>query len=228
MAVKPRCFNCRHYQPSPLHGQGWCRNPLLYHERERSLVEANKLSCDKRFYNYWEPRDGDEPLPPRTPPRFTLAQKLPSLNPGQAVYYYAIAIILVLLGIGLVLILPTAGSPAASAGQAAATGAAGTGTAAAAGTAAAGAGAPAPGATRAPATVRVGNTGGDGACIRQDPSRGAKCLAAKPDGSALKIAGADTQAEGRVWRYVDDEKGTSGWVPAEYLIVDTATPSAGR
>ena len=63
-------------------------------DRERSLVDANKLSCDKRFYNYWEPRDGDEPLPPPSPPRFTLVQKLPSLNPGQAVYYYAIAIIL--------------------------------------------------------------------------------------------------------------------------------------
>jgi hypothetical protein len=221
MAVKPRCLNCRHYQPSPLHGQGWCRNPLLYHERERSLVDANKLSCDKRFYNYWEPRDGGEPLPPAPAPRFTLVRRLPSLNPSQAVYYYAIAIILVIIGVAFVLLLPTTGSssapavPAASAGEEAT----GSATAAAAATVA-------PGASGGPVFVRVGNTDGDGACIRQDPSRSARCLVPKSDGTQLRIAGNDVTAEGRTWRYVNDDEGTQGWVPAEYLISASGTPTA--
>lgn len=226
MAAKPRCYNCRHYQASPLSGQGWCRNPLLHQERERSLVEANRLSCDKHFYNYWEPRDGDEPLPPRTPPRWTILRRLPSLNPSQAVYYYAIAGILVILGIAIVLLLPTAGSSSASARGDSGAASAATATAAtsAAGAAATPGAAPAGGA--APISVVIGNTGGDGACIRKEPSKGAQCLVARPDGTSLKLTGQETQAEDRLWRAVEDDKGTAGWVPAEYLLGVAPTPAS--
>lgn len=55
MKARKKCSTCRHYEPSPIRGQGWCRNPLLRQPHERSLVGANELACDKRFYDYWEP-----------------------------------------------------------------------------------------------------------------------------------------------------------------------------
>lgn len=50
-----RCINCRHYEPSPLRGKGWCRNPLLHKRTENFLVDGKALRCRTSFRDYWEP-----------------------------------------------------------------------------------------------------------------------------------------------------------------------------
>ena len=55
-----KCSTCKHYQPSPLWRKGWCRNPLLYDRNTNHLVEAESLSCNRTFIDYWEP--GDEAI----------------------------------------------------------------------------------------------------------------------------------------------------------------------
>ncbi len=50
-----RCINCRHYEPSPLRGKGWCRNPLLHKRTENFLVDGKSLRCRTYFRDYWEP-----------------------------------------------------------------------------------------------------------------------------------------------------------------------------
>jgi hypothetical protein len=58
-----KCATCRHYQPSPLWRKGWCRNPLLFDPSTNHLVEADKLSCQRAFIDYWEARaETDKPL----------------------------------------------------------------------------------------------------------------------------------------------------------------------
>lgn len=56
-----KCATCKHYQPSPLWRKGWCRNPLLYDRNTNHLVEAESLSCNRTFIDYWEPGDGSSP-----------------------------------------------------------------------------------------------------------------------------------------------------------------------
>lgn len=51
-----KCATCRHYQPSPLWRKGWCRNPLLFDPSTNHLVEADSLSCQRAFIDYWEAR----------------------------------------------------------------------------------------------------------------------------------------------------------------------------
>ena len=51
-----KCATCRHYQPSPLWRKGWCRNPLLFDANTNHLVEAESLSCQRAFIDYWEAR----------------------------------------------------------------------------------------------------------------------------------------------------------------------------
>jgi hypothetical protein len=75
--------------------------------------------------------------------------------------------------------------------------------------------------TSPPATpefVRIANTGGTGAFIRREPRAGAPGIVAYRDGTVLRIAGADTTVDGRVWRQVEDQRGTRGWTPQEYLV----------
>ena len=56
-----KCSTCKHYQPSPLWRKGWCRNPLLYDRNTNHLVEADSLSCNRTFIDYWEPIEGPAP-----------------------------------------------------------------------------------------------------------------------------------------------------------------------
>jgi len=50
-----QCGNCRHYQPSNMRGQGWCRNPRLYARHVRHLVRASDLDCAKTHLpDLWE------------------------------------------------------------------------------------------------------------------------------------------------------------------------------
>lgn len=71
--AKKKCGTCYYYQVSPLRGQGWCRNPALRKDHERTLVNFNELACYTSFYDFWEPAiaDDEQPLggPPTIPAR---------------------------------------------------------------------------------------------------------------------------------------------------------------
>src|SRR5687767_305905 len=74
-----KCSTCKHYQPSPLWRKGWCRNPLLYDRNTNHLVEADSLSCNRTFIDYWEPIEGRAPevgLHPK-PPKPRIAPSIP-------------------------------------------------------------------------------------------------------------------------------------------------------
>lgn len=66
--------------------------------------------------------------------------------------------------------------------------------------------------------VRVANTEGQGANMRQRPSTTTPVVRSIPDGASLEVIGADQQGEGRTWRNVrDPTEGASGWIVAEFL-----------
>lgn len=73
-------------------------------------------------------------------------------------------------------------------------------------------------ATAGPEFVQIANTGGVGAYIRREPRSTAPGIAAHRDGTVLRIVGPDTNTEGRVWRQVEDQRGSRGWTPLEYLV----------
>jgi hypothetical protein len=72
---------------------------------------------------------------------------------------------------------------------------------------------PAPAAER----VRVTNTEGQGANLREQPSGLANRLKTLPEGTFLEVTGPDQTADGRVWRPVRDPTGATGWVVADFL-----------
>ena len=65
--------------------------------------------------------------------------------------------------------------------------------------------------------LKVANTEGQGANLRQRPSTTAPVLRTLPEGSVVEAIGGETNAEGRAWRNVRDQSGTSGYVAAELL-----------
>ncbi len=66
--------------------------------------------------------------------------------------------------------------------------------------------------------VRVVNTEGQGANMRQRPSTTTPVVRSIPDGTSLEVIGADQQGEGRTWRNVrEPTDGASGWIVAEFL-----------
>lgn len=70
----------------------------------------------------------------------------------------------------------------------------------------------------APEFVRIANTGGAGAFIRQEPQANARGIVAHPDRTVLRIIGPDTVTDGRVWRSVEDRRGVRGWMLRDYLL----------
>lgn len=66
--------------------------------------------------------------------------------------------------------------------------------------------------------VRVANTDGQGANLRQDASSAAPILGLVPDGTVLEIVGADREADGRTWRNVREPGGATGWIAADLLL----------
>ncbi len=70
--------------------------------------------------------------------------------------------------------------------------------------------------------VRVANTGGSGAFIREEPRLAARGIEAQVDGTILKIVGTDVSVEGRPWRNVETARGNRGWTPAEFLVPSDA------
>lgn len=66
--------------------------------------------------------------------------------------------------------------------------------------------------------VRVGNSDGQGANMRREPSATSQRVKVVRDGSELDVIGADRQAEGRTWRNVQDDTGAAGWILSELLL----------
>lgn len=64
-------------------------------------------------------------------------------------------------------------------------------------------------------SVEIGNTEGVGAYIRRTPNLD-DWLRAWPDGTPLKVIGADFSADGILWKQVEDPAGNQGWIPAQY------------
>lgn len=68
------------------------------------------------------------------------------------------------------------------------------------------------------ARMKIGNTEGQGANMRQRPSTTAPVLRTLPESSVVEVIGGETNAEGRAWRNVRDQSGATGWVAAELLV----------
>ena len=66
--------------------------------------------------------------------------------------------------------------------------------------------------------VRVANTGGSGAFIRDEPRAAARGIAAYPDRTILRVLGPDISSDGRLWKNVEDQRGIRGWTPVEFLV----------
>jgi SH3 domain-containing protein len=83
---------------------------------------------------------------------------------------------------------------------------------------------PAPGSAPAPAAegerVRIKDTGGSGANMRDKPGAIGNVVKTVPDGAALRVVGPDQDADGRSWRHVRDEGGDEGWIASD--LVETA------
>lgn len=65
--------------------------------------------------------------------------------------------------------------------------------------------------------VRIANTGGTGAFIRDEPRPNTRGIVAHTDRTVLKIIGPDETVDGRPWRNVEDQRGNRGWTPADFL-----------
>jgi hypothetical protein len=66
--------------------------------------------------------------------------------------------------------------------------------------------------------LKVANTEGQGANLRQRASTGAPVLRTLPDGAIVEAMGGEINSEGRAWRQVRDQTGATGWVAAELLV----------
>jgi hypothetical protein len=65
--------------------------------------------------------------------------------------------------------------------------------------------------------VKVVNTEGQGANMRQRASTTAPILKTLPEGTVVEAIGGEQTVEGRAWRNIRDAAGTTGWVAAELL-----------
>jgi hypothetical protein len=65
--------------------------------------------------------------------------------------------------------------------------------------------------------LKVANTEGQGANMRQRPSTTAPVLRTLPDGTVVEAIGGEQNAEGRNWRNVRDPGGATGWIASELL-----------
>jgi hypothetical protein len=77
---------------------------------------------------------------------------------------------------------------------------------------------PSPSPAAAGPRLKVTNTEGQGANMRQRPSTTAPVLRSLPEGATVEAIGSETNAEGRAWRNVRDQGGATGWVAAELLV----------
>ncbi len=220
--MKKKCSTCLHYQASPVGGQGWCRNPVLRKPHERTLVGANELACDKKFYDFWQPiRPGARELArggARASAAWDVASVLSVRDVTQYLVYLAVLAIVVGL-VGLNVLFAARSGTAAASPTAVAKPTAVVATTVKP-TAPATAATPAP--TPIPPTptpfqtyrVVIANTNREGLVVRAEP--GGERKLALPEGTELTVIGPDREHEGRVWKNVRDARGNAGWVPEEF------------
>jgi SH3-like domain-containing protein len=78
-----------------------------------------------------------------------------------------------------------------------------------------------------PEQVEVFGTGGSGANLRAEPGTGGQIVEGLPDGTRLTVVGPDREVDGRAWRNVRGEAGTTGWIVSEVVrSLATPTPTA--
>lgn len=65
--------------------------------------------------------------------------------------------------------------------------------------------------------VRVAESGGTGVNMRERPGTTGPVMKTVPEGAVLQVVGADQQMDGKAWRNVRDEEGSTGWIAAELL-----------
>lgn len=68
------------------------------------------------------------------------------------------------------------------------------------------------------ARMKIANTDGQGANMRQRPSTTAPVLRTLAEGTVVDAIGGDTNAEGRNWRNIRDVNGQTGWVASELIV----------
>jgi SH3-like domain-containing protein len=66
--------------------------------------------------------------------------------------------------------------------------------------------------------MKIANTEGQGANMRQRASTTAPVLRTLPEGTVVEAIGGDTNAEGRNWRNIREGSGQTGWVASELLV----------
>lgn len=199
MAVRKECGTCRHFRRSPVRSLGWCANPKLKAVRERQVVNRTELACNRRLFDYWEPRRSAIPALATVSLRSAPLRKLAAV---VAVASGSVVVLLVVSSLTFATIFARPQAPAPSSTPAAAQAAP----------------TPLPSPTPAVVRVKIGNTDGLGAYLRPEPSLQARGVVAWPDGSVLEIVGPDRQFDGKVWRNVKDPRGNVGWIMREYLL----------
>jgi hypothetical protein len=65
--------------------------------------------------------------------------------------------------------------------------------------------------------MKIANTEGQGANMRQRPSTTAPVLRTLPEGTVVEAIGGEQNAENRMWRNVRDPGGATGWIASELL-----------
>ncbi|MCC6179898.1 MAG: SH3 domain-containing protein [Chloroflexi bacterium] len=65
--------------------------------------------------------------------------------------------------------------------------------------------------------MKIANTEGQGANLRQRPTTSAPVLRTVPEGTVVDALGSEAPSEGRNWRQVREPGGAVGWVAAELL-----------
>ena len=70
------------------------------------------------------------------------------------------------------------------------------------------------------ARMKIANTDGQGANMRQRPSTTAPVLRTLAEGTVVEVIGGETNAEGRNWRNIREANGQTGWVASELLAAE--------
>jgi hypothetical protein len=74
-----------------------------------------------------------------------------------------------------------------------------------------------PGAADEAKKVKVKESDGTGANLRDKPGQTGTVVKTIPEGTELEVIGEDKQMDGKAWKNVKDEEGTSGWMASELL-----------
>lgn len=65
--------------------------------------------------------------------------------------------------------------------------------------------------------VKVKESDGTGANLRDKPGQTGTVVKTIPEGTVLEVIGEDKQMDGKAWKNVKDEEGTTGWMASELL-----------